>query len=49
MKSKVLTYFYDIPDELLTLMAMYNWGKLEELCTLLTLDIEVASREGLKN
>ena len=49
MKSKVLTYFYDIPDELLTLMAMYNWEKLEGLCVLLTLDIETASQEGLKN
>jgi len=49
MKSKVLTYFYEIPDELLTLMAMYNWEKLEELCTLLTLDIETANQEGLKN
>lgn len=49
MKSKVLTYFYEIPDELLTLMAMYNWEKLEELCMLLTLDIEIVNQEGLKN
>lgn len=49
MESNVLVYFDEIPDKYLVLMAEYNWGKLEELCTLLTLDIEVARQERLKN
>ena len=49
MDSSVLSYFYEIPDEWLVLMADQNWGKLEELCTLLTLDIEIARQERLKN
>lgn len=49
MDSNVLAYFDEIPDEYLVLMAEYNWEKLEELCTLLTLDIEIANQERLKN
>jgi hypothetical protein len=49
MGSNVLAYFDEIPDKYLILMAEYNWGKLEELCTLLTLDIEVANQERLSN
>ena len=49
MESNVLAYFDEIPDKYLVLMAEYNWEKLEELCTLLTLDIEVAKQERLKN
>jgi hypothetical protein len=49
MESNVLVYFDEIPDKYLVLMAEYNWGKLEELCTLLTLDIEIANQGRLKN
>jgi hypothetical protein len=49
MDSNVLMYFDEIPDKYLILMAKYNWGKLEELCTLLTLDIEVANQDRLSN
>ena len=49
MDSNVLMYFDEIPDKYLVLMAEYNWGKLEELCTLLTLDIEIANQGRLKN
>ena len=49
MDSNVLTYFNEIPDKYLVLMAEYNWDKLEELCTLLTLDMEIANQERLKN
>ena len=49
MDSNVLTYFDEIPDKYLVLMAEYNWEKLEELCVLLTLDIEVANQERLSN
>jgi len=49
MDSSVLTYFDEIPDKYLILMAEYNWDKLEELCMLLTLDIEMVSQERLSN
>ena len=49
MDSNVLAYFEEIPDKYLALMAEYNWEKLEELCTLLTLDIEIANQERLSN
>ena len=49
MDSSVLAYFDEIPDKYLVLMAEYNWEKLEELCTLLTLDIEIANQGRLKN
>jgi hypothetical protein len=49
MGSNVLAYFDEIPDKYLVLMAEYNWEKLEELCVLLTLDIEVANQERLSN
>ena len=49
MDSSVLVYFDEIPDKYLVLMAEYNWDKLEELCLLLTLDIEVANQERLSN
>jgi hypothetical protein len=49
MGSNVLAYFDEIPDKYLVLMAEYNWEKLEELCTLLTLDIEIANQERLSN
>ena len=49
MDSNVLAYFDEIPDKYLVLMAEYNWEKLEELCTLLTLDIEIANQGRLKN
>jgi hypothetical protein len=49
MGSNVLAYFDEIPDKYLILMAEYNWEKLEELCVLLTLDIEVANQERLSN
>ena len=49
MGSSVLAYFDEIPDKYLVLMAEHNWDKLEELCMLLTLDIEVANQERLSN
>jgi len=49
MDSNVLAYFDEIPDKYLVLMAEYNWDKLEELCMLLTLDIEMVSQERLSN
>jgi hypothetical protein len=49
MESNVLAYFDEIPDKYLVLMAEYNWDKLEELCALLTLDIEIANQGRLKN
>ena len=49
MESNVLVYFDEIPDKYLVLMAEYNWGKLEELCILLTLDIEISNQGRLKN
>ena len=49
MESNVLAYFDEIPDKYLVLMAEYNWEKLEELCILLTLDIEVANQGRLSN
>ena len=49
MDSNVLAYFDEIPDKYLILMAEYNWGKLEELCLLLTLDIEIANQGRLTN
>ena len=49
MESNVLVYFDEIPDKYLVMMAEYNWDKLEELCVLLTLDIEVANQERLSN
>jgi hypothetical protein len=49
MESNVLAYFDEIPDKYLILVAEYNWGKLEELCTLLTLDIEIANQGRLSN
>lgn len=49
MDSSVLVYFDEIPDKYLVLMAEYNWDKLEELCLLLTLDIQVANQERLSN
>jgi len=49
MGSSVLAYFDEIPDKYLVLMAEYNWGKLEELCMFLTLDIEIANQERLSN
>ena len=49
MESNVLAYFDEIPDKYLVLMAEYNWEKLEELCLLLTLDIEIANQGRLSN
>ena len=49
MDSNVLAYFDEIPDKYLVMMAEYNWDKLEELCTLLTLDMEIAQQGRLKN
>ena len=49
MDSSVLTYFNEIPDKYLVLIAEYNWEKLEELCMLLTLDIEIANQERVSN
>jgi hypothetical protein len=49
MDSNVLAYFDEIPDKYLVSMAEYNWEKLEELCMLLTLDIEMANQERLSN
>jgi len=49
MESNVLMYFNEIPDKYLVLMAESDWGKLEELCLLLALDIEVANQERLRN
>ena len=49
MDSSILAYFDEIPDKYLVLMAEYNWEKLEELCLLLTLDIEIANQGRLKN
>jgi len=49
MGSNILAYFDEIPDKYLVLMAEYNWDKLEELCTLLTLDIEITNQERLRN
>jgi len=45
MESNVLKYFNKIPDSTLLMMAMYSWDDLEELCTLLTLDLEVSRQE----
>jgi hypothetical protein len=45
MKSN---YFDIIPDEYLILMAQQYWGKLEQFCILLTLDIET-EQQGLRN
>ena len=49
MDSSVLAYFDEIPDKYLVLMAEYNWDKLEELCVLLTLDIEIVNQGRLEN
>jgi hypothetical protein len=49
MDSNILAYFNEIPDKYLVLMAEHNWGKLEELCILLTLDIEIANQGRLSN
>ena len=49
MVSNVLVYFDEIPDKYLVMMAEYNWEKLEELCILLTLDIEIANQGRLTN
>ncbi len=49
MDSSVLAYFDEIPDKYLVLMAEYNWEKLEELCLLLTLDMEIARQGRLTN
>jgi hypothetical protein len=49
MDSNVLAYFDEIPDKYLVLMAEYNWDKLEELCMLLTLDMEITNQERLRN
>jgi hypothetical protein len=49
MESNVLAYFDEIPDKYLVLMAEHSWGKLEELCILLTLDIEIVNQGRLKN
>ena len=49
MDSSVLAYFDEIPDKYLVMRAEYNWDKLEELCTLLTLDMEIAQQERLRN
>ncbi len=49
MDSSVLAYFDEIPDKYLVLMAEYNWEKLEELCLLLTLDMEIARQGRLSN
>ena len=49
MESNVLVYFNEIPDKYLVMMAEHNWEKLEELCLLLTLDIEVSNQERLRN
>jgi hypothetical protein len=45
MESNVLRYFNKIPDNTLLLMAVYSWENLEELCTLLTLDLEISRQE----
>jgi hypothetical protein len=49
MESNVLVYFNEIPDKYLVMMAEHSWEKLEELCLLLTLDIEVSNQERLRN
>jgi len=49
MESNVLAYFDEIPDKYLVLMAEFNLRKLEELCILLTLDIEIANQGRLSN
>ena len=49
MDSNVLSYFNEIPDKYLVLLAESNWEKLEELCMLLTLDIEIANQGRLSN
>jgi hypothetical protein len=49
MDSNILAYFNEIPDKYLVLMAEHNWEKLEELCILLTLDIEIANQGRLSN
>jgi hypothetical protein len=49
MDNSILAYFDEIPDKYLILMAECDWDKLEELCMLLTLNIEVANQERLRN
>lgn len=49
MENNALTYFDEMPDECLVLLAKTNWKILEELCMLLTLDIELDKQEGLLN
>ena len=49
MDNSILAYFDEIPDKYLILMVECDWDKLEELCMLLTLNIEVANQERLRN
>jgi hypothetical protein len=41
-------YLEDIPDEILIHMAQRYWGKLEQFCMLMSLDIEI-EKQGLRN
>ena len=49
MESNILAYFYEIPDEWLVSIADDDWGKLEELCMLLALNIEINKQVRIKN
>lgn len=49
MKDNVTKYFETIPDDYLVLLAELNWGGLETLCMLLTLDKQIQAEAEQNN
>ena len=47
-KNGVIESFQNIPNEVLTKIAMYDWESLERLCIALTLDVQI-HQESTKN
>jgi hypothetical protein len=44
-KDNIWEYFQSIPDEYLVLLAELDWKGLEQLCVILTLDIELSKQK----
>lgn len=47
MKTKLnaISFFDSIPEDVLTQIALEDWGSLKRLCIALTLDIQIVKEE----
>lgn len=44
-KGTIIEFFERIPDDVLTKIAINDWGALERLCVALTLDVQLFNEE----